>query len=312
MDFFTFDEFRSVNSLVDFQYYQKTRKFVQLTRVAACNQLAVFKDAKRHEVFDFSDCKKHIVTIDIKDIQGNVASLRFEAICDAPAQTTYPMAKSPYFAERIPCNENTTFSKADVRFYMPKGVLFDTLDLEYRRYRTGKSRYSAVHQIHNTYTPLNNFCLISIKPDSLPAYLRDKACIAKVDGNGGMSCLGGSYEDGWVSAPTRKFGTFAVYIDQTPPNITPVTATRKRKGKGKKAVVVSSGILRFKISDNFSGIGSYCGYVNNKWVLMEFNNKTNQLTYKYDSYLLPGKNKFELVVTDKKGNESRYQREIIR
>ncbi|MEI6574731.1 MAG: M23 family metallopeptidase [Bacteroidota bacterium] len=310
MDFFTFDEFRSVNSLIDFPFYQRSKRFVQLTRVAACNNLAVFKDTKRDAVFDFSDCKKHIVSIDIKDIQGNTASLEFEAICDNPPLMVYPAIQYTGSVQTFPCDQPNFFAKSDVRFFMPKGVLFDTLHMEYKKYRNGKSKYSAVHEIHNTYTPLNNFCVISIKPDSLPQALRDKACLARVEGNG-MSCIGGGFENGWVSASTRKFGSFTVYVDQTPPTISLVGISKKKKGK-KKAVAPVTGGLRFKISDNFSGIGTYCAYVNNKFVLMEFNNKNNQLFYKYDENLLAGKNNFELVVTDKKGNESRFQTIIVR
>jgi hypothetical protein len=310
MNFFTFDEFRSVNSLVDFGLYQKTRRFVQLTRVAACNQLAVFKDAKRHEVFDFSDCKKHKVTIHIKDVQGNTASLSFDVICDSQPIDICSRPKTPNYAETFPCGDINFFERQDVKFYMPKAVLFDTLDMEYRRYRLAKARYSYVHAIHNTATPLNNFCVITIKPDSLPENLRDKACIARVDANGGMSSIGGSYENGWVSASTRKFGNFTVYVDQTPPAITPLPTSRKKKGK--KVVSQAFPGLKFKISDNFSGINHYCGYINGKWVLMEFNNKTSVLSYKFENNLQPGQNTFELVVTDKKGNESRYNTVINR
>ena len=37
-----------------------------------------------------------------------------------------------------------------------------------------------------------------------------------------------------------------------------------------------------KLKDNFSGIGKYEGFLNNEWILLDFDAKSNLLTYHFD------------------------------
>ncbi|RZK54097.1 MAG: M23 family peptidase, partial [Pedobacter sp.] len=62
----------------------------------------------------------------------------------------------------------------------------------------------------------------------------------------------------------------------------------------------------FRISDNLSGIKSFNGYIDGKWILMEFDTKTASLWHNFDERTTAGSHKFELVVTDMKDNVKRY------
>ena len=42
-------------------------------------------------------------------------------------------------------------------------------------------------------------------------------------------------------------------------------------------------MFSFKIYDELSGIESYRGEINNKWVLMEYDFKTNIIKYQFDT-----------------------------
>ena len=42
-------------------------------------------------------------------------------------------------------------------------------------------------------------------------------------------------------------------------------------------------MIKFKIQDKLSGIKKYRGTINEKWVLMEYDFKTNLLTYQLDT-----------------------------
>jgi hypothetical protein len=70
--------------------------------------------------------------------------------------------------------------------------------------------------------------------------------------------------------------------------------------------------LSFKISDNLSGIRSYRGTLNGKWILMDFDAKSNLLVYAFDDRIKPGKNNLRLVVRDAVGNETVYQATLTR
>jgi hypothetical protein len=55
-----------------------------------------------------------------------------------------------------------------------------------------------------------------------------------------------------------------------------------------------------------SGIKTYSGKIDGKWVLMEWDYKTKVLSYKFDKRIDPGKHIFDLTVTDNKDNISQF------
>ena len=70
--------------------------------------------------------------------------------------------------------------------------------------------------------------------------------------------------------------------------------------------------IQFKISDDLSGIKSFNGYINNNWVLLEYEYKLKRLTYNLsDIKLIKGKNNFKLEVTDNVGNSSIFETSFV-
>ena len=67
--------------------------------------------------------------------------------------------------------------------------------------------------------------------------------------------------------------------------------------------------IRFTITDNFSGISTYNGWINGQWALFEFDAKNNLLYYKFDDERLArnSQHALELIVTDSKGNTAEYR-----
>jgi hypothetical protein len=50
--------------------------------------------------------------------------------------------------------------------------------------------------------------------------------------------------------------------------------------------------MSFRISDNLSGIKSFNGYIDGKWILMEFDTKTASLWHTFDERTGTGKHTF--------------------
>ena len=61
--------------------------------------------------------------------------------------------------------------------------------------------------------------------------------------------------------------------------------------------------ITVKIADNLSGVKSYRGSIDGKWILMEYEAKKAKLFYTFDN-LPKGNHNFELSLTDGVGNES--------
>jgi len=66
--------------------------------------------------------------------------------------------------------------------------------------------------------------------------------------------------------------------------------------------------LKIKISDEISGIKNFRATVNGKWILMEYDSKTNTLTHDFnDGVVNDTKNNLKLIVTDNVGNSSKFE-----
>jgi hypothetical protein len=134
-----------------------------------------------------------------------------------------------------------------------------------------------------------------IKTDSTLNNYQDKAVIV----NTGRASQGGYYEDGYVKATPRNFGSFFIAVDTVAPTVVPVNISN-----GKQMSGISK--MSFKIRDNLSGIKSFNGYIDGRWVLMEFDTKTASLWHNFDDSTASGKHTLELIVTDMKDNNRNY------
>ncbi|RZJ78667.1 MAG: M23 family peptidase, partial [Flavobacterium sp.] len=199
-------------------------------------------------------------------------------------------------------NKANEFNSDEIKVLLPQGTLYNDLSFVYKKLpKPSGNAWSNIHQIHNRYTPLHVGFNFWIKADALPENLRSKALIVSTGG----SSQGGTFENGYVKASPRNFGSFYIAVDTIAPRISPVNIA-----DGKSMAGLSK--MTFKISDNLSGIKSFNGYIDGKWVLMEFDAKTATLWHSFDDRTASGKHNFELVVSDVKDNVRRYSISFFR
>jgi len=68
------------------------------------------------------------------------------------------------------------------------------------------------------------------------------------------------------------------------------------------------GQIRFKIKDNLSGIKKYAGFIDDKWVLFEYDEKSAVIKYRFDEHISKGKqHKIRLLIDDHKRNQNVYE-----
>ena len=77
-------------------------------------------------------------------------------------------------------------------------------------------------------------------------------------------------------------------------------------------ITENSGIVSVKISDNESGISFYRGEINGKWILMDYDYKTNLLKYEIDNEkIVKGEQNLKIVVIDKLNNKTVLKKKFI-
>ncbi|MGQ7857443.1 M23 family metallopeptidase [Pedobacter sp. WC2501] len=295
---FAFEDSKAINSHIDYPTYLNTKRSIQKSFVEPGNPLKIYSGLINNGRINFNDGATHQLRYIITDSKGNSSVLPFTVNAgSAPIAT-------PVIPHGIiyPYNKVNEFNTEDIKVVFPQGTLYSDLNFTYKKLPkpTGNA-WSAVHQIHNRYTPLHIGFNISIKADNLPENLKNKALI--VNSNG--SSQGGFFENGYVKATPKNFGSFYIAIDTIAPRIIPVNVS-----EGKNMAGLSK--IFFKISDDLSGIKSFNGYIDGKWALMEFDTKTATLWLSFDERTASGKHTLELVVVDMKENTRKYTVTFIR
>lgn len=296
---FSFDNSRAINSHIDYPAFLNLKKSIQKSFVDPGNPLQIYSNLVNSGRMNFNDDKAHEVKYIVTDARGNKSTLLFNVIADAKAVINTPTAPAgtPFNYNKI--NEFTT---DDIKVILPKGTLYNDLNFVYKKLPKPQSNaFSAIHQLQNNLTPLHVGFELWIKADSSLNKYQNKALIV----NTNRSSQGGYFENGYVKANPKTFGSFFIAIDTIAPNITPLNIS-----SGKNMAGLSK--MSFKISDALSGIKSFNGYIDGKWVLMEFDAKTASLWHAFDEQTTTGKHNFELVVTDMKDNTKRYTVDFFR
>jgi len=297
MDEFDFDESRYINSHIDYEQKVRNDKNVYKTWLEPGNKLSIYNDDK-NGLFSFTDDKKHAVRYEITDVNGNISVLAFSVL--SKKQTLLKPEKKGILFEYDESNE---FENDWIELDFPKNSFYSNFYFDYEQLPKLPNVFSKVHKVHNKYVPIHQSYTMKVKAENLPNKLQPKALIAFVNPENGMlSAIGGQYDDGWVECKLRSFGCFAVAVDTIAPTIAPLSITNKN-------ALTEKNQIRFRIKDDFSGIGSYRATLDGKWALFEYDAKSNTIVHKFDPsrFTFPKKHQLFLRVEDVKGNIKTYE-----
>lgn len=286
---FSFENSKAVNSHIDYPAYMNTKRVIQKSFVDPGNPMQIYFNLVNNGRLEFEDGRLYQVKYIVTDAKGNQSTLEFKVKGDSKATiATKDLPSGTLF----PYNQNNEFNANNIKVIIPSGNLYNDLVFTYaEKPRPASNAFSAMHQIHNPLTPLHSGFELWIKADSSLLKYKDKAVIV----NANRSSQGGYFENGYVKAKPRTFGTFFITIDTIAPSIVPINIS-----SGKNMAGISK--MTFKIIDNLSGLKSFNGYIDGKWVLMEFDAKTATLWHSFTSQTGKGKHTLRLVVDDVKNN----------
>lgn len=98
----------------------------------------------------------------------------------------------------------------------------------------------------------------------------------------------------------KQTGTYEWLNDHTAPVL------KSKMGKGKKRRADAGGLF-FNISDDLSGIGRYDVFVNDEWVIAEYDAKNQSLFYLFDESTVQTKFEVRVELSDKCANRSVFR-----
>ncbi len=298
-DEFSFGETRYLNAHTDYSLTELTRRrthdlFRKPGEFLSMNKLA------RHEGIIRSRPGETInLMIVVRDAYGNESELRFRLKgAENPDNITAVRREQGVLFRWYTTND---YADSLIRISLPKGALYQNTNFRYHPAASGENKRPADFHIHSAEVPLHRYAALSLKTDEIPESLLPKTGIVLIPEKGNPEWQGGTCKGGWIRASVREYGDFTLRVDTVPPVITPLNIAQDRKMTRQKSI-------RFRINDQLSGISNYEGYIDNHWVLFEYDPKSELLFYSFDPERLEegGSHELELYVKDEAGNSSLY------
>ncbi|MCH8553866.1 MAG: M23 family metallopeptidase [Schleiferiaceae bacterium] len=297
-----FNETRYLNALIDYERFYKLKNRYHKTFLEPGIRLNMFPyiHPQRGVVSILPD-SLYQVEIRTSDIEGNQSVVKFEV-------RGKPITRVPddvHSDSLIKHNQSYYFQTDSVRIQLPAHVLYRNTPFTYAFESKRNAVVSGVHHILEGSVPAHKYFTVKIKANTTALQHREKACVVSFTANNGLVYEGKAWEGDWLVASTRSFGAYAIAIDTIAPKITPLNSVANSNINKQQTIA-------FKITDDLSGVDSFRGTVNGKWVVMDYDPKTSRLVYTIDETTTSGRNTFELTVTDNLGNQSNYTANFTR
>ena len=296
-DSFAFEEFRYINALLDYSKFKICKQKIQKLFVKNPYPLNIIKtDADRGIINVESSSLTKNYKIVISDYMNNqteiIVPVEYSGL---PPTNVVPTQKSKYF---VKSNIENVFASENTEVIFPEKIFYEDFYMDFR------VKNDTVY-LHNGTVPVHANYTLNIDSKKYSEEKMKKMFVAKIEGKK-LDYLP-TYRKGTIfSAKTRELGTFCLANDE----INPKTAILKVI---EGANLTKESTISFRISDDLSGINTFNGYLNGKWILFEYEYKQKRLTYKLSDKVAPeiGKNELKLIVADNVGNTTIFETSFL-
>ncbi|MGL5111242.1 MAG: M23 family metallopeptidase [Flavobacterium sp.] len=290
-DTYSFDEMRYINALIDYGRYKKSKQRVQRLFRAVPFDLSIIAADQKNGAISVVPNLQGTYRIEVSDFFNNTTTVTIPVGYDRkPVVVPKEAAPSNYF---IKAKKEYIFEKDNWTVTFPANTFYDDFDLNFTI--AGK-----VITIHEDTVPVHaNFTIQA--HDSIHSEIDlEKLFVGRIEA--GRVTYNPTYRKGRVLATKVKtLGDYALFLDTVPPSISILKPLENK-------VVTSKDVIQLKINDALSGIKSYNAFVNEQWILMEYDNKTKLLTHTIsDGKIAEGLNNLKVIVVDQMGNSSTFE-----
>ncbi len=290
---YSFDKTRMLNSLIDFEDWKTSGSFYMRSFVEPGNTLP-FYNSINNGFIDINEEREYNLRYELEDHYGNTIKYNFKV--NGVKQSIPESDKCDSF---MIWNMNNSFIDMGFTLSVPAGNLYSNVYFNYNKSENSKY-FSDVHQINDYPVPLHNSADVWIRLTTDTLENRKNYGVVRINYNGYESWLGGEYNQGGISFNISELGQkYAVAADKAAPAITPINPENW----------VSEKRIRIRLTDNFSGVTSFRGEINGKFVLFTHDSKSSIFSYVFDDERLTKGEKQTLIfkATDGAGNSNSYR-----
>lgn len=286
---FSFSEGKYINLLIDYERYKTLSQRVQKCFTEPSNRLDMYDISVNSGYIKIEDGLNYTVEIIAKDFKGNTQKLTIPIIGKKDSSLVkQAIEKTSY---KILKGEFNKFSKDNVTVAFPKNTFYNDFYLDFKVKDT-------IVTIHKPIVPLNKRYTLTFDVSKYTPEQKKQLYIATIDKYGKTNYQTTVKKETTFYTSTKTLGKFTLATDNTKPSI-------RLKNIKNEQWLTHFKTIQLTVSDKQSGIKSYRGEIDGKWILMEYDAKKGTLTYNLnDKAFAEAKHQLKVVVTDNVGNSN--------
>ena len=298
---FSFDETSHLNRFIDYEHYKTKRAHIQKLFIEPNNPLSIFKDVIDNGFVKVTDSTHSIYKIVVSDFAGNNSFVNISINGEKqslPEQTNgFEVDPDLRF---IYANQQNTLDDQHITVSIPANTFYEDVSINFKV-------VGDTLKLHDDVIPLQNNIGIHYDISGYDDIDKNKLFIARLTGYRKYATyLPTMKVNNTLSAYTKTLGEFTLKYDTTAPKVEPINWNN---GKW----LSNYRYLKVKITDDLAGISSYRATVNDQYILMEYDYKTNTLTHDFnDNIVTDTRNELKLIVVDNVGNSTTFEATFFR
>lgn len=287
---FSYDEWRHINTFVDYASYKNKKIKIQKLYIEEYNPLNMYdrtlgdgivKIVKKSELdlysiklFDFNkNYSEILVPIQWKE-QNDLSNKKSNLLnmIDIDTDSTYNLS---FDNSVVSIEKNSFYTDKKIQIFEEKNIL----------------------NIDQDSIPLLKGITIKLNANRYNDSLIDKSYIARIQENKKSSFVSNKKENNRIVAKINNLGNYTVKVDSIAPEISLINMSENQWISNRTKLMI-------KINDNGSGVDTYRGTINDKWILLEYNPMKGILTYDFNDNInkTNSKNILEVEIKDNVGN----------
>lgn len=246
---------RMVNSWGDYEHYCRTHVWYMRSFAEPGNKLPVLHFTGNRGIIAFNEERDYHLVYTVADVFGNARSYSFTV---RGVRQNIPKARMCKVSTLLRYGRFNDFQRPGMSLLVAPGLLPDDLELS-PKVKFKPEAYSDEWSFYDRSCPLFGWARVSLR---LNKKVKDTSKLYIVSHYGADRYMGGTYNDGWVTGRIRELGArYEIAYDDEPPVISGFS--------------FGAGRLRVAVADAKSGLKSFQGFVDGRFVLFEHADKTN-------------------------------------
>jgi hypothetical protein len=296
---FSFDETKHLNRYIDYSYFAKTKKRIQKLFIQPNTPLSLLKDHNSNGTVSVADATNSVYKVVVSDFEGNQTELTIP-IKGLKKELPNPPEPEHHMLRQISASENITLEKDRVSVQIYSNTFYDDIALNFEV-------VNDTLKLGKPIIPLQKPIAINFDVSHYKKADKEQLFIGNVPEYGDKLYYVPTKKRGdTLTARTKKLGHYTLGIDNENPKIKAINFKNE-------SWISKLRYLKLKISDDSSGIKNYRATINDKWILMEYDAKTQLLIHDFnDAIITDIKHNLKIIVTDNVGNSSTFETTFYR